>query len=409
MQSVLKIAAGAVFLLGLCSSPALAESSPDTCPCSDSINRLKTTYENDKVFRFLLDQAFAHMQEVPEGYRPGGNPWMGKDVEDLYEFLNNWCTFLPTVKDGKDNGLKYIAQMDLFSYKNPFGQAVFQMSPGREIFAQFVRERGQFMDSPASTKQIPTWLKDPRTEKQDYVLPDPDAPDGGFTSYNEFFARSLKNQSQSRPQTLPSRDYVITAPTDALMNTIPMQITDAETPIPTKGTQKLNIQELLAGSKYWERFVGGTALSCILMPNTYHRYHAPVSGKVVEAELVDGALIGMEDFASFAPANGNVGYYGADFSPFENYKRGYFIIDTGKYGYVAVVPVGLSTVGSVVFQDKFLNADQPVEVQRGEELGHFLYGGSLVMLIFEPGRYASGAIKVRLGNQIGAFDPKSGK
>ncbi|MBK5966688.1 hypothetical protein CCR95_22065 [Thiocystis minor] len=119
----------------------------------------------------------------------------------------------------------------------------------------------------------------------------------------------------------------------------------------TKGTQELNIQQLLAGSKHWERFVGGTALSCILMPNTYHRYHSPVAGSVIETALVDGALIGMEDFPAFVPPGGNVGRPGADFSAFENDRRGYFIIDTGKYGLVAAVPVGLSEIGSVVFHD----------------------------------------------------------
>jgi phosphatidylserine decarboxylase len=47
---------------------------------------------------------------------------------------------------------------------------------------------------------------------------------------------------------------------------------------------------------------------------------------------------------------------------------------------------------------------KPAPVQRGDRLGHFLYGGSLFLMIFEPGRYRSGAIKVRLGNQIGIFD-----
>ena len=42
------------------------------------------------------------------------------------------------------------------------------------------------------------------------------------------------------------------------------------------------------------------------------------------------------------PINGNVGYYGTNFSQFENFKRGYFIIDTGKYGHVAIIPVGLN-------------------------------------------------------------------
>ena len=203
--------------------------------------------------------------------------------------------------------------------------------------------------------------------------------------------------AESRPQTMPERDYIIAAPTDALMNSIPMKIVDEKTLVRTKGTQELNIEQLLAGSKHWQKFIGGTALSCILMPNTYHRYHAAVSGQVIETRLVDGALVGMEDFPGFVPTNGNVGYCGADFSAFENYRRGYFIIDTGKYGLVAMVPVGLSTVGSVVFEDKFLKATDPVPVARGDELGHFLYGGSLVIMIFEPGRYKSDAVQVRLG------------
>ena len=385
-------------------SSALAAEPPKDCPCFNSISKLNLAYQNDEVFKFLLDKAFENMQQVPERYRKGGNPWIGKRFLDLTAFFQEWCGFLPVAIGSTDNGLFYIEQMDLFAYNNPFGRAAFQTSPGKELFQQFAQERGAFLDSPASTKHVAQWLADPRMEKEDYVLPDQDAPDGGFKSYNAFFSRPLKNMAETRPQTMPERDYIIAAPTDALMNSIPVKIVDESTLLRTKGTQELNIEQLLADSGHWQKFVGGTALSCILMPNTYHRYHAPVSGQVVETKLVHGALLGMEDFPSFVPPNGNVGYSGADFSAFENYQRGYFIIDTGTYGLVAVVPVGLSTVGSVVFEDKFLKATGPVPVTRGDELGHFLYGGSLVILVFEPGKYKSDAIQVRLGNQIGTFD-----
>ena len=104
------------------------------------------------------------------------------------------------------------------------------------------------------------------------------------------------------------------------------------------------------------------------------------------------------------PANGNVGYYGTEFGQFENFQRGYFVVDAGKYGHVALVPVGLNTVSSIVFNDKFKSLERPVAVKRGDALGHFLYGGSLFIMVFEPGRYKSDAIRVRLGNQIGVFD-----
>ncbi|GAB6044387.1 phosphatidylserine decarboxylase [Endothiovibrio diazotrophicus] len=111
-----------------------------------------------------------------------------------------------------------------------------------------------------------------------------------------------------------------------------------------------------------------------------------------------------DDFPKWVPANGNVGYHGSEFSQFENFQRGYFVVDTGSYGYVAMIPVGLDTISSIVFNDKYQEIAAPVPVKRGDELGHFLYGGSLFIMIFEPGRYKSDAIQVRLGNQIGTFD-----
>lgn len=365
------------------------------------------SYQGDKVFKMLIDEAFKNMQPLPEGYYKGGNPWIGKGFYDFVPFFVEWCSFLPEVHGSSDTGLKYIEQMDFFAFNNPLGRAAFQSQPGMGIFDRFASERGAFLNSKASTKYVARWLADPRIEKGEYVLPDPKATDGGFNSYNDFFARKFKDVNRVRPQSMPGLDYVISAPTDAIVNSIPAKIVDESTRLHTKGTQELNIEKLLIGSKFWKKFVGGTALSCILMPNTYHHYHSPVDGKVVESRVLDGALLGMEDFPSFVPATGNVGYHGASFGAFESYQRGYFIIDTGKYGLVGVVPVGLSTVGSVVFEDKFLEAKGPVAVKRGDELGHFLYGGSLVILIFEPGKYSSGAIKVRLGNQIGLFDTSS--
>ncbi len=48
--------------------------------------------------------------------------------------------------------------------------------------------------------------------------------------------------------------------------------------------------------------------------------------------------------------------------------------------------------------------DQSFPVKKGDELGHFLYGGSLFIMFFEKEKFKSDAIRVRLGNQIGTFD-----
>jgi phosphatidylserine decarboxylase len=124
----------------------------------------------------------------------------------------------------------------------------------------------------------------------------------------------------------------------------------------------------------------------------------------VESRIIDDPYYGYDNFPDWAPASGNVGYYGSEFNQFEDFKRGYFIVDTKKFGHVAMVAVGLNTISSIVFEERFQNITKPVPVKRGEELGHFLYGGSLFIMVFEPGRYKSDAIQVRLGNQIGLFD-----
>jgi len=372
-------------------------------PCYRSIHALEEAYYNkeDTSFKKLIDTAFATLQQPPEEFAE--NPWMGKQFPNLVVFFNEWATFLPTIEGSEDTGLKYIEEFLYFYYQNPYGVEFVQNTPGKEILQDFVKQRGEFMDSKESTSYVPEWLADIRIEKEDYYLPDPTAANGGFKSFNEFFARTLKDQESSRPQTMPERDYLISAPTDCIINSIPMKIADRNTLIPTKGKQALNIIDILDGSQYAEKFVGGTALSCVLMPNTYHHYHSPVEGEVIEAKVIEDAYFGYDNFPDWI-AHGNVGYKGTDFSQFENFQRGYFIIDTGKYGHVAVIPVGLNTISSIVFNDQFKNLNDPVRVKRGDHLGHFLYGGSLVIIIFEPDRYKSDAVRVRLGNQIGIFD-----
>ena len=82
--------------------------------------------------------------------------------------------------------------------------------------------------------------------------------------------------------------------------------------------------------------------------------------------------------------NGNPGY-NKDYSIFENFRHGYFIMETTDFGMIAMVPIGLQTVGSVVFEEDYkkVTSEHPKTIYKGERLGHFAYGGSTVLLIFE--------------------------
>jgi len=104
------------------------------------------------------------------------------------------------------------------------------------------------------------------------------------------------------------------------------------------------------------------------------------NGIVVKSnEDVAGEYFGIKDFPDLLN-KGDVGY-GYDYSVFERFRRGYLVIETKNYGYVGMVPVGLNTVASVIFEDKLTNIPgkhAPVLIKKGDEIGYFQYGGSLI-------------------------------
>jgi len=162
----------------------------------------------------------------------------------------------------------------------------------------------------------------------------------------------------------------------------------------------MSLNSLLDNSKYAEKFVGGSALAIFLMPDNYHHYHSPITGTIVESsENVGNRLFGMPDMLDMIN-KGNPGY-NKDYSVFEDFKHGYFIIETNHYGYIAMIPIGLQTVGSVVFEDDYkqISGDNPKQIYKGEKLGHFEYGGSTVLLIFEKEKLNS--MTVQQGQRIG--------
>ncbi len=303
------------------------------------------------------------------------------------------------------------------------------------------------MNSKESTKEIAEWVDDPLIEIEDYEITDPSK----YRSWNEFFARNLKSDKDgnypSRPVTMPERDYVIVSPTDCIMNPL-VQILEL-----SEGSYKrefvdnpiglntildvknipISVNDMLGSLKpeLKKKFVGGSGLSCVLMPNTYHHFHSPVDGKVVHAEVVESGTkgtpgtFGYPDFPNWAPKSGDVGRAGTDFSQFQAFQRGVIVIKVDydalgekKTGYVASIPVGLDSVGSVVLNtcdsevtDRVNCFEVGGDVTKGKtKFGNFYFGGSLNILLFSKDMI-SPAIQTRMGNQIGVINmgkaPKS--
>ena len=60
--------------------------------------------------------------------------------------------------------------------------------------------------------------------------------------------------------------------------------------------------------------------------------------------------------------------------------RGCLILETDKYGLVALLPIGMSPVSSILFG---ADIKQGKRVKKGSEMGMFLFGGSDFVMVFQ--------------------------
>lgn len=366
----------------------------------DTIDQLialiQSWYASDfNGFATAYDKAVANVQTIPAGTDPSViYDWKHANIDAFCQFFRDWSVWNPSLS----TGLQYIQKFSWLYYKSDAGLDFVKSSGGYFVTKSFVEINGKKMDSPDSKALVKQWEEAIGDGMNDYII-----PDGGFQNFNEFFAREIK--PGMRPVSSPNDDAVVASPADAIVNMIDDNLT-LDTQLDCK-TQKLSVKELLDNSPFAKNFLGGTAVSCILMPTVYHRYHAPVSGSVVESRQdVAGQYFGIDDFPKLLNG-GNVGY-GYDYSVFEHFRRGYVIIKTQDYGHVAMIPVGLNTIASVIFNDpyKHVDATNPVVITKGDEVGYFQYGGSLNILLFEKGVFPS--VRIPQGQMIGTMNKKAG-
>ena len=152
-------------------------------------------------------------------------------------------------------------------------------------------------------------------------------------------------------------------------------------------TQPYSLQDMLDNDPAVEDFVGGTVYQAFLSATNYHRWHAPVAGTIVRAFLVAGTYYSEPD----SPGSGEDDSLHSQAYLAHVAARAVFLIeaDNPVIGLVAFVPVGMSEVSSCLIA---AGIEPGRHVAKGEELGHFQFGGSTHCLVFGPGVIAEFAI-----------------
>ncbi len=234
-----------------------------------------------------------------------------------------------------------------------------------------------------SDLRLPGWLLVPmirayaRAYRAD--LEEAALPPSAYPTFGAFFTRRLRDGS--RP--IDAASGVLVSPSDSRLSAIGRVPGDGRLE-QVKG-ETYGIDVLLASDGEAARFQGGHHATLYLSPAMYHRVHSPVDGEVVGWRYVPGRLFpvnaaGVRSVPGLLTRN----------------ERVVVLLETPAHGPVAVVLVGAANVGriSLAFADLVTNRghapgsfrpNAPIPIRRGDEIGVFNLGSTVVLLVADPG------------------------
>ncbi|MGN6108776.1 MAG: archaetidylserine decarboxylase [Kofleriaceae bacterium] len=220
-----------------------------------------------------------------------------------------------------------------------------------------------------------------------------------YPSFGDFFARRLRQGARTVD---PAPDAVI-SPCDGVIAARGAAVEGAL--VQAKG-HHYRLAELLADEVFAERLTGGDYMTIYLSPRDYHRVHAPVDARVVGYDYIPGALW---------PVNPRVAARREGL--LARNERVVIHLNSPSLGDVALVMVGAAGVGNIRLahapDSATLRAGgerhrvelDGISVARGDELGAFRLGSTVVM-VFPRGKAALGGAVgdvVRFGERIGGI------
>ncbi|MDP3516045.1 MAG: archaetidylserine decarboxylase [Pseudohongiella sp.] len=226
-----------------------------------------------------------------------------------------------------------------------------------------------------------------------------------YDTFNSFFTRALK--PDARP--LLGSDQDVICPADGAISQL--GLIEGGSILQAKG-RHYSVQALLGGdTTLAQTFTGGNFATVYLSPRDYHRVHMPVTGRLRKMIYVPGQLFSVNKLTServdglFARNERVVCIFDTDSGPMALVLVG------------AMIVAGVETVWSghvcpdqhVPFEVDYTDANNPVVLQKGDEMGRFKLG-STVIAVFGPDMLTLNALlsagsAVSMGHVLGSGRP----
>lgn len=348
--------------------------------------------ENNPDIKSMLIKSIEQAKMV----NPDKNTNPAQSLDEYYEFVTWAETCMPwsilpktpytSLYDKIDQSLDYfyfindqpLAELEGKGYYNNSLQYV---QPYSDWLVSFNKAWGLYLDTPESWKDeyYQLALTDDKFGLNAGWYEDP----SNWKTFNQFFSRYLKSPDK-RPITSPNDSTIVTSPADAIPQGI-WQIDAAsqivqKSGVPIKSGTLTSIEKLIGNdSQYSKEFASGVMTHTFLDVQDYHRFHFPVSGvikeirNIAEQDAVGGIITWDAAIQRYMFDPTVPGWQSIE-------TRGCIIIETEEYGLVAILPIGMSQICSVKFED---NLHVGTIVKKGDMLGCFLFGGSDIVMLFQ--------------------------
>ncbi len=395
-----RVWATAKFLVPLREHIATKKKAGKLAPLQPVLQDFKNWVTGHSTYRMwttsMIQQANAFVSSLPAKTRKeikadGDIVWI-EGYDSFFEILNEIITTSPafntTAQVGTPmNGFLAVAM------GTQAGAALFHDTKFNQQFRNILNAWNTFLKSSASLDKLDindpekpgSWISKAAHQAGVWkeMEHDPHKPGYGFDSWNSFFIR--KFVPGARPfQGDPKTQINIGC------ETTPWQYADKlslESDFWVKD-MKYSLLDLFGGQRQWARlFEGGQLYQGFLSATHYHRWQAPLDGEIVRSWVQPGTY-----FAQRPQQGEDQGTWeGTESQPYLGHvaARAIFIFKHKTCGYVALICIGMVEVSTCVIEPSSLIVEEganPVAMKRGNEIGHFEFGGSTHMMIFQKDR-----------------------
>jgi phosphatidylserine decarboxylase len=395
-----RVWATANYLIPLREHIAAKKKAGTLAPLIPVMEDFKTWVTSNSVYRMwvnsMIEQSNDFVRGLPaktrkEIKKDGDVLWI-EGYDSFFEILNEIITTSPAFNNTMQVGTPMNGFLAV-SMATEAGLALFHDTTFNQQFANVLNAWNTFLKSSPSLDKLD--INDPEKDGSwiskaawkagvwDQMVCDPKKPGYGYDSWNSFFIRQFVRGA--RPfKGDPKVDVNIGCETTPweYVNKLKLEsrfwIKDAE----------YSLLDLFAGNRQWAKlFEGGQLYQGFLSATHYHRWRAPLDGTLVRSWVQPGTYFAQRPGQGEDPGT----WEGTESQPYLGHvaARAIFVFDHKQCGYVALICIGMVEVSTCVIEPSTYIVGEgadPVKIKRGTEIGHFEFGGSTHMMLFQKDR-----------------------